>query len=93
MTRSLGRAEAEALVERVRIARVQEPLRVDERPFVHGEAHQLDAEAAAAVLVEDVDVREVRLRVAVGQRPREADLPPLVVEADDARVASSISSS
>ena len=48
--------------------------------------HELDAEAAAAVLVEHVDVGEVDEagRVAV-DRAAEADLAAVVVEADDAR--------
>jgi hypothetical protein len=48
------------------------------------EADQLDSEAPSAVLLEHVDVGEVRLRVAVGQRSREADLLARVVETDDA---------
>ena len=53
-------------------------------PFVDGETDELDAEAASAVLLEHVDVGEVRLHVPVRERPREADLLVAVVEADDA---------
>ena len=56
-----------------------------ERAFVDREAHELDAEAASAVLLEHVDVGEVRLRVPVRERPREADLLAVAVETDDAR--------
>ena len=76
--------ESELAVEVVRVGGVQEPLRLRERPFVDAEADELDAQAAAAVLLEHVDVREIGLHMAVGERPREADLIALVVEADDA---------
>ena len=51
--------------------------------LVDGEAHELDAEAASPVLLEHVHVGEVGLRVPVGERAREADLPAAVVQADD----------
>ena len=54
--------EAELAVEIVRVARVQEPLRVGERAFVDREPDELDAEAPTAMLVEDVHVGEIRLR-------------------------------
>ncbi len=47
-------------------------------------AHERLAEAAAAVVGEHVDVREVRDREAVGDGAAEADLALAVVEADDA---------
>ena len=50
-------------------------------------ANELDAEPLAAVLFEHVDVGEIRQRVPVRERPRKADLPVAVVEADDARGA------
>ena len=74
---SPGSCEPELPVEIVRVGGVQEPLRLRERPFVDAEADELDAQATAAVLLEHVDVREVGLRVAVRERPREADLAGL----------------
>ena len=63
-----------------------------ERALVDREADELDSEAASAVLLEDVDVGQVRLHVPVGDRAREADLLAVVVEADDAgRVVDSAS--
>ena len=79
--------EAELAVEVVRVARVQEPLRLRERAFVDREAHELDAEAPTAMLVEDVDVGEIRLAVSVREGPREPDLLAVVVQADDPRRA------
>src|SRR5829696_9862229 len=64
------------------VARVQEPARVRVRPCLDCLAHELRAEAAAAVLREDVDVGQVGHRRAVRERPREADLASVVVEAD-----------
>ena len=45
-----------------------------QRSLVDREADELDAEPASPVLGENVDVGEVRLRVPVGARSREADL-------------------
>ena len=56
----LVRLEAEARVEAVRVARVQDPAAVGERPVVDHLADELDAEPASAALVEDVDVGEVQ---------------------------------
>ena len=56
---ALVRAEAELLVQRVRVARVQHPAAVGVRPVLDDLAHELDAEPAAAALVEHVDVGEV----------------------------------
>src|SRR5205085_6321981 len=47
-------------------------------------AHELDAESASAVGRENVDVGQVDEGCAVREGAREADLPPAVVEADDA---------
>ena len=66
------------------VGRVEEPLRLRERSFVHREADELDAQAAPAMFLEHVDVREVGLRVAVRERAREPDLLAVAVEADDA---------
>ncbi len=41
------------------VLRVEDPAAVGERAVVDGEPDQLDAETAAAMPVEDVDVREV----------------------------------
>ena len=55
-------------------------------PFSTISLHELDAEAAAAVLVEHVDVREIdEARGVAVDRPGEADLAAVPVEADDAR--------
>ncbi len=64
------------------VCRSQRTLRV--RAVLDHLAHELLAQPAAAVLLEDVDVREVDERVAVGHGPAEADLAVAVVEADDA---------
>ncbi|MEJ7568956.1 MAG: hypothetical protein WKF41_11905 [Gaiellaceae bacterium] len=59
------------------------PARV--RPLVDGEADELDAESLASVLLEDVDVREIRQpRVGCIHRPGEAHLRVAVEDADDA---------
>src|SRR5688572_22517650 len=60
------------------------PLRAGERPFVDREAHELDAEATTTVFLEDIDVREVRLHVTVGDRPGKANLRGVPVQPDDA---------
>src|SRR3990170_6915443 len=77
--------EPELAVEVVRVGRVEQPLRRRERPLVDAEADELDPQPAATMLLEHVDVREIRLHVAVRQRAREADLAIFVVEADDTR--------
>ena len=71
----------------MRVGGVEEPLRPGERPLVDAEAHELDAEAVPAMLLEDVDVREIRLDVPVRDRAREPDLRRPVVQPDDARGA------
>ena len=76
--------EAELTVEVVRVAGVEVPLRPGERPFVDRETDELDAEAASTMLLEHVDVSEVRLHLPVRERPGEADLLVAVVKADDA---------
>ena len=76
--------EADLAVERVRVARVQHPTDVLQRPALDHLAHELGAEAAAAVLGQHVDVREVDERDAVAEGAREPDLPVTVVETDDA---------
>src|SRR5437899_9919962 len=78
------RAEAEAAVQLVGVARMEEPLPVGPRASLHHLAHELDAEPAAAELGEHVDVREVDRGDAVGKRAGEADLAAAGVEADDA---------
>ena len=52
--------------------------------LVDGEADELDAGAAPAVLLEHVDIGEIGLSAAVRERAREAHLTTFVVEADDA---------
>ena len=84
----LVRLESEARVETVRVARVQEPAAVRVRAVLDHLADELDAEAAAAALVENVDVGEVEEAAAVELgRAGEADLAAVVVEADDADAA------
>jgi hypothetical protein len=60
--------EAELAIEVVRVAGVEVPLRAGEWPFVDREPHELDSESSSTVLLEHVDVREVRLHVPVGDR-------------------------
>ena len=77
-------AEAELLVERVRIPRVEDPAAAGIRPVLDDLPDELDAQSVAAVLVEDVDVREVdEPRGVAVDRPREADLVAVLVEPDD----------
>jgi hypothetical protein len=64
---------------------VQEPLAVGERRALHRLSDELRAEAAAAKIGQDVDVREVGDRDAVAEGTREADLAVARVEADDPR--------
>src|SRR3954451_9728136 len=80
-------AEAELAVERVHVGRVQEPACVSERAVLDHLAHELLPQPTAAVLLEDVHVREVDERSAVRRRAAEADLTVAVVEPDDARGA------
>jgi hypothetical protein len=68
----------------VRVARVQDPTDVRVRTFLDHLPDQPYAEPLAAVLRQDVHVGEVDERDAVGERPREPDLPAVVVDADDA---------
>ena len=53
------------------------------RAVVDHLADELDAEPAAAMLRQDVDVGEVDVRDSVGRGPAEADLAAVAVEADD----------
>ena len=80
----LVRPETELCVERVRVARVQDPAGAGVRPVLDDLAHELDAEPAAAALLEHIDVGEVdeARRVAV-DRAGEPDLAPVLVDADD----------
>src|SRR5262245_18748568 len=75
--------EAEPPVEAVRIARVEVPLGPREPPLVDGEPHQVHAQTASAMLLEHVDVGEVGLDMAVGDRAAESDLLAFEVEAHD----------
>jgi hypothetical protein len=68
----------------VGVARVQEPLLVGPRASLDHLADELFAQAAAAELGEDVDVRQIDDRDAVREGAGEADLAPVGVEADDA---------
>jgi hypothetical protein len=80
------RREAEPLVERVRVARVQNPTAIRERPVLDDLTYELDAEAAPAVLVENVDVGEIhKARRVTVDRPCESDLLSALVEPDRAR--------
>ena len=76
--------EAELAVERMRVRRVQQPLDVGVRPVVDHLAHELLAEAAAAVLGTHVDVGEVRDREPVREARQKPICVAVVVEADDA---------
>ena len=62
------------------------------RAVVDGEAEQLDAEPAAAMLRQDEHVGEVRVHVPVGHGAREPDERLVVVEADHARRAATTAS-
>ena len=86
--RSLAR-EAELLVQAVCVCRVQDPAPPGVRTLFDREPHELDAEAAAAVLGEDVDVCEIHEpRVGGVDRAGVADLRAVRrVEADIARRA------
>src|SRR5256885_673493 len=77
-------AEPELPIETRRVARVQHPTQLGVRAVVDGLANELDAETAASILLEHVNVCEVHERDAVGEGAREADLPVAVVEADHA---------
>jgi hypothetical protein len=68
----------------VRIAGVQEPAQIGERSPLDQLADKLDTEAAAAVVREDVDVREVGDRRPVREGACKRDLALAVVDADDA---------
>ena len=63
---------------------VEEPAKVCVGAILDGEADELDAEPAALVLGQHVDVGEVGDHVAVGDGAGETDLAPAKVEADDA---------
>src|SRR5437899_4658992 len=54
-----ARAETELLVQRVHVARVQHPAAARERSMLDDLLDELDAEFAAAVFVENADVREI----------------------------------
>jgi hypothetical protein len=83
MRRAFG-PEAELLVERVRVARVQHPAPFGIRAALDDLAHELDTQPAAAVCVEHVDVGEIHeARRAAVHGPREADLRAVLVEPDD----------
>src|SRR6185369_13385232 len=59
--------EAEAPVETVCIGGVQDPLHVGQRAVLDHFPHQFDAEPPPLMLRQDVDVREVGERHAVGE--------------------------
>ncbi len=63
-------AETDARVELVRSGRVQDPPRLAAGPVLDQLADELDPEAAAAVLGEDVEVGEVDVGDAVGEAGR-----------------------
>src|SRR5207237_13440 len=78
-------AKTELPVQVVRVARVEHPGQVRERPVLDHLADQLDPEPTAPVTAEDVDVGEIDERHPVRVRAGEADLARPVVEPDDAR--------
>src|SRR5438105_257074 len=79
------RAEAELLVEGVRVARVQDPAPVRVWPVLDDLLHELDTEPATAPLVEHVHVREIHEAGGIAvDCPREPDLPAVAVETHDA---------
>ena len=78
--------EAEAAVELVRVAGVEDPGLVAVGPAVDHLAHELDTEPAPAVGGQDVDVGEVDVGHAeAGHRAAEPDLLAVAVEPDDPR--------
>ena len=85
ISRSRRRAEAEALVQRLRVPRVQQPAQLGKLASFDCLTYELDTQPSAAVLRQHVDVSEVRERVAVRDHSREADLRALEVQADNAR--------
>ena len=70
----------------MRVARVQHPAPVGERPVLDDLADELDAEPGAAMALEDVHVGQVHEPCGVAvDRSGEADLSTVLVEADDVR--------
>src|SRR5438034_722937 len=72
-------AEAELLVQGVRIRGVEEPLQPGIGAALHRLAHELDAEATPAVGGQDVDVSQVGEGDPVRDGAREAELPVAAV--------------
>ena len=77
--RSSGGSEAELRVQPVHVPRVEDELRARDRLLIDGEPHELEAEPAAARLLEHEDVGEIRDRVPVRDDAREAHLAPVGV--------------
>ena len=76
--------EAELGVELVRVLGVQHPPVRGERAFLDAEPDELDSEAVAAMVGQDVDVREVgQPRIGHVDRASETDLRAVEVETDD----------
>src|SRR5205085_11479226 len=76
--------EPDLAIQRVRVLGVEDPAHAGEVAVLDHLAHEVLPQAAAAVLGQHVDVREVSDRDAVRGRATEADLPVAVVEPDDA---------
>ena len=85
MQRSPGVAKPKRAYRPCMSLRVQDPAQARVRAVLDRLAHELDAESAAAVLRQHVDVEQPGVGGVVGGHAAEADLPVAVVEADDAR--------